>query len=436
MLELTYPFTLALFWILACGVVFLPVRWALFCLILAAHVSVIEPGFWATESVSWSNAVEGLALPTVLLFRITRFRMPGVKWAFSAEVWMALVIYATVSIIWSPYKLSGLKMVAYLLGWFVWFLVMDFAWQRGVLDGYLVIAALWAAVMLACFQTYLLGDPEEAETLQFTSFTAAAPFATFLLSCLAFLLFQRYKSGLRLPSIIACLAGVILTADRTALIGLGFLVIVWFLHWRGAMGKGSGFRLTPIVPVLLVFVVVFLGFRAVMAQAAPDSRLNELLQLGTRQVSSVEEIGTAAGRLELYERTWSELSGRSPRELLFGSGTSSGGDLASQWEKDLETGLDPNRTVHNELLRAVYEWGLIGLTMAMALLGLLIWESWRGAIREGLTPAFAILALIPTILALLLTGNPLAGPGSAAGVGLLLILTYGLSRRTPGVRAA
>jgi hypothetical protein len=436
MLELVYPFTIVLFWALACGVVFLPLRWALLCLLLAAHVSVIEPGFWATESVSWSNAVEALALPTVLLFRMTRFRMPEVRWAFSAKVWMALVIYATVSIIWSPYRLSGLKMVAYLLGWFVWFLVMDFAWRRGVLDGHLITAALWAALILACFQTYLLGDPEEAETLQFTSFTAAAPFATFLLSCLAFLLFQRHKSELRVPSIIACLVGVVLTADRTALISLGFLVIVWFLHLRGVMGKASGFRLTRTIPALLVFALVFLGFRAIMAQAMPDNRLNELLQFGTRQVAAVEEIGTAAGRLELYERTWSELSGRSFRDLLVGSGTSSGGDLASQWEKDLETGLDPNRTVHNELLRALYEWGLIGLAIAVALIGLLIKGAWRDAVRGGLTPAFAILALIPTALALLITGNPLAGPGSAAGVGLLLILTYGLSRRTPGVYAA
>jgi O-antigen ligase/polysaccharide polymerase Wzy-like membrane protein len=436
MLDLVYPFTIALFWILAFGVVFLPVRWAFFCLVLVTHVSVLQPGFWATETVSWSNAVEALALPMILLFRMTRFRIPEVRWAFPAKVWMALTIYAAISITWSPYKLSGLKMIAYLLGWFVWFLVMDFAWRRRVLDGRLVIAALWAALILACFQTYLLGDPEQAETLQFTSFTPAAPFATFLLSCLAFILFQKNQSTLRVPSIIACLVGVILAADRTALIGLSFILIAWFLHRRGVMGKRSGFRLTATVPALLAFAVVFLGLRGLMAEASPDSRLNELLQIGTRQGTSVEEIGTAAGRLELYARTWSEISGRSFQELLVGSGTSSGGDLASQWEKDLETGLDPNRTIHNEILRTIYEWGLIGLGMAVLLIGLLIKGAWRSAVREGSTPAFAILALIPTVLALLITANPLAGPGSAAGVGLLLILTYGLSMTIPRVQVA
>jgi len=116
---------------------------------------------------------------------------------------------------------------------------------------------------------------------------------------------------------------------------------------------------------------------------------------------------------------------------VLGSGTSSGGDLASQWEKDLETGLDPNRTLHNEFLRAVYEWGLIGLALALALILLLIRNAWQMAVRQGFVPGFAALALTPTVLLLLITGNPLAGPGSAAGVGLLLILSSGSSQRPP-----
>jgi hypothetical protein len=434
MLELLYPFTLALFWAVACGVAFLPIRWALLCLLLAANVNVIEPGFWSAESVGWLNGVEALILPTILLLRMTKFRMPKVSWDFSAKVSTALIIYATVSVVWSPYKLSGLKMVAYLLGWFVWFMVMHIAWRRGALDGRLVTAALWVALVLACLQTYLLGDPEEAETLQFTSFTAAAPFATFLVSCLAFLLFQQDNSRLRVPSIAACLVAIILAGDRTMLIGLGFLLITWFLYWRKAMGKEPGVRLARAVPALLACSLLFLGFRSIIAQAMPDNRLNEVLQFGSKQVTGVEDIGTAASRIELYQRTWSELSGRSAPELLVGSGTSSGGDLASQWEKDLETGLDPNRTIHNEFLRALYEWGLIGLALVVTLLVLLIRRAWQLAVQAGFVPAFAILALIPMVLLLLAVGNPLAGPGSAAGVGLLLILTYGLSVTHTAVR--
>jgi O-antigen ligase len=430
MLELLYPFTLALFWALACGVAFLPLRWALLCLVLAAHVSVIQPGFWATETVSWSNAVEALVLPTLLLLRMTGFRFPEIKWGFAPKLWIALVIYATVSVVWSPYRLSGLKMIAYLLGWFVWFLVMEFAWRSRVLDGRLFLAAFWLALLLAVVQTYLLGNPEEGETMQLTSFTAAAPFATFLLSCLAFFLFQKEGSGFRMYSIITCLVAILLAGDRTSLIGLGFLLIVWFLYWQGAMDKAAGIRLARAVPAVLFCAILFLGLRVVMAQTMPDSRLNELLQLGSRQVTSVDDIGTAVSRFELYQRTLSELSGRSFRQLLVGSGTSSGGDLASQWEKDMETGLDPNRTVHNEFLRTLYEWGLIGLALAVTLVVLLIRRAWQLAVQQRLLAGFAVLAIAPTILLFLITGNPLAGPGSAAGVGVLMILTYGLSDRS------
>ena len=56
-----------------------------------------------------------------------------------------------------------------------------------------------------------------------------------------------------------------------------------------------------------------------MDYAMPDSRLNELLQLGSKEFTSAEDIGTAVSRFELYQRTIDELLGRSAKELLVGS---------------------------------------------------------------------------------------------------------------------
>jgi hypothetical protein len=425
MTQILYLTTLVIFAALAFGVAFLPVRWALFCLLLSTNLNVIQPDFWSATSVGWSNGVEALVLPTLLLFRLTGFRMPDLRWGFVARTWLVLTLYAAVSIAWSPFKLPGIKMVGYLIGWALWFILLELAWRRGIADSRLVIAALWGSLALAFVQTYLLGNPEEPETAQFTSFTAAASFATFVLACLAFLLFQPNKTRLRVVSIAACLLALILAGDRTSLIGLAFVLFAWFLHRQRRSGRPIRVRLAPLALALVGCIVLFLGIRALMASVMPESRLNELLQLGSRQFTSVEDIGTAVSRFELYQRTISELAGRSTRELLIGSGTSSGGEVASKWEVELDAGLDANRVIHDEFLRALYEWGLIGIGVALALVGWLIRWAWRAAVSYGSVPAFSVLAVVPMILLLLLTANPLAGPGSAEGVGVLLIMAYG-----------
>lgn len=432
-LNEVYWIEVLLFYVLALGIVFLPLRWSLVCLLLAGSVEVIQSGFVASTSIGWENVGERLVLPTLLLLRMTRFRLPRIKWGAPSKAWAVLVLYAAISILWSPFKLSGLKMVAYLAAWFVLYLVFHLAWYRGLLGQKIVIAALWGSLALACFQTYILGNPLWGTTVvfgpfaspRFAPFVGPQSFGPFLACLLALLLFSKERNALRSLSIGACLLALVLAGSRYALIEAATLVFARCLLWARAVRTSGKLRLRPVLGILLLAVVVFFAFRATMEWAMPGSRVNQLLELESQP--DVAEEGTFGWRLLVYEHALTNLSDRSITELAFGSGTSSGAEVATVALWGSPESFDPNRTIHDEFLRAEYEWGVIGLGLG---LGLLIYAAralWARAFHLRSLAGFAALAIMPGILLALLVENPLAGPGSAEGLGYLLVLTYGFA---------
>lgn len=433
-----------LFWAFALGVLFLPPRWAVLSMLLAGNVDVIRPGFVATAGVGWQNAIETLVLPTVLLLRMTSFRVPKIKWSTPARLWAALIIYASISILWSPFKLSGAKMVAYLCAWFILFLAFYVAWRRGLIDHRVVIGALWGSLAIACFQTYVMGDPFGGRAHRLTSFAGPNSFAPFLTCLLALLLFSRKGSrAVRMLSVWACLIALVYSGSRYALIGAALLLFVRGVVRAGAWRRSGKLRLFPVLAGCVVTVVVLLGFRVVMAQAMPKSRINQLLDLASRP--QMVDKGTFGFRLMMYANVLERLSHRSAFGWIVGTGTSSGGTVvfpASQKTYDnYPTGFDPNRTIHDEILRAAFEWGIIGLGITLMLWVYALRGYWLRAVKEQSLAGFAGLSILPAIFLALLIENALSGPASAEGIGYLLVLTYGLAggrhalARSPGPNA-
>jgi hypothetical protein len=436
-----YWVELLLFYVLALGVLFLPLRWSLLCLLLAGSVEVMRPDFMASASIGWENAVERMLLPILLLLRLTRYRLPRIPWNFASKTWVALILYAAVSVLWSPFKLSGLKMVAYLAAWFVLYMVFDLAWNQGLLNQRTVIEALWGSIGLACLQTYVLGNPlfgiegrlGEFASAQFAPFTGPQSFGPFLACLLSLLLFSKERRDLRVVSIGACLLSLVLVGSRYALIEAAIVALAWCLLRVGAVPGSGSIRVTHAFTVLLVVGVSVAGLGAVMKWIAPDSRVNQLLEL--KSDVDLAEAGTFGWRLVRYTRALTTLSERSLMGLTFGSGTSSGAEvamadpLASLQDDDLEDmdTLDPNRAIHDEFLRAEYEWGFIGLGLGLILLIYSTRELWVRAFRWRSLSGFAGLVMMPGIVLALLVENPLAGPGGAASFGYLLVLTYGFS---------
>lgn len=428
-----YLIELLLFYVLAFGILFLPIRWSLLCLLLAGNVAVNPSSFVSASSVSWQNAVETLVLPAFLLLRLTRFRLPKIAWTFPSKAWAVLVFYAAVSVFWSPFKLSGLKMVAYLAAWFVLYLVFDLCWQSRLLDQKLVVAALWGGLALACLQTYVLGNPlygaqdhpGQFVSAQFAPFRGPQFFGPFLACLLSLLLFSRERHAFRLVSIVACLYAIVLVGSRYALIEAGIVTFVWWLLKAKAVRAKGTVRLGRVLPILLFVVVLFVGFRAAIGWAMPKSRVNQLLELGSNP--QVVEEGDFGWRLLVYGRVMRALTSRSLGQLAIGSGTSSGGEVAiKDLNVPLEEGdMDPNRTIHDEFLRAEYEWGVVGLGIGFGLLIYTLRELRRRAFLLRSLASFAALSILPGIVLALLVENPLAGPSSSEGLGYLLVLTYG-----------
>ncbi len=59
----------ALFWIFAAGVLVLPMRWSLFCFILASHMDITSLTFNSATAVGFENTVRIAGLPMLLLLR-------------------------------------------------------------------------------------------------------------------------------------------------------------------------------------------------------------------------------------------------------------------------------------------------------------------------------------------------------------------------------
>lgn len=419
-----------LFWGFALGVLFLSPRWAVLCMLLAGNVDVIRPGFVATSGVGWQNGIETLALPTILLLRMTNYRLPKIRWSKPVQLWVVLITYACVSILWSPFKLSGVKMVAYLSAWFILFVAFYVAWRRRLLDQKVVICALWGSLALAYFQTHAAGDPFGGLSHRFTSFAGPNSFAPFLTCLLALLLFSREgPRTLRTVSICACLVALIYSGSRYALIGAAFVLFVRGLIRARAWRRSGHIRVAPVVAGLALAAVTFVGFRAVMAKVMPKSRVNQMLDLTSKP--QLADTGTFGFRLMMYADVISRLSHRSALGWVFGTGTSSGGTVVfPTWQKtykDYPTGMDPNRTIHDEILRAAFEWGLIGLGITLMLWVCAVRGYWRRAIIEQSLAGFAGLSILPVIFLALLIENALSGPASAEGIGYLLVLTYGFT---------
>src|SRR6266404_3534896 len=421
-----------LFWVFAAGVIFLPPRWALMSMMLVMQIDVSVPGFLGTSSIGWENAIKALALPILVFWRVAPKGWRNVIWTKSSLLWTAFVCYVALAAMWSPYKLSALKMVGYLLSYFFLFWTFYFAWRR-LIDAKVVLLALWVSVALGCLQSFVMGNPMDPWEGRFSSFCWPQAFGPWLVSALAVLLFHEGELRFRKASIVCCLAALVMTGSRLAFIGFIFVLFAIWLQ-RGAKGT-RGFTVASLVKSVSGVVVTLVIVCACILYAAPTNRLRELLLFGSHDYQSATDVGTVAARFMTYEAVASEVSNGTLSRLAFGAGTATGGSIVVENGLTTTVGfthedyVDPNRSLNSDLFRAIYEWGLVGLLLGLVLVVRLLRWVWHLAIRERSLPGFALLGLLPMILLGLVEDNILAGASSPIGVGLVLVLAWAFSER-------
>jgi hypothetical protein len=130
-------------------------------------------------------------------------------------------------------------------------------------------------------------------------------------------------------------------------------------------------------------------------------------------------------RFIVYNAVADELRTASIYDILFGHGTSSGATVSLRILPSVYNAerLDANRTIHNEWLRALYEWGVVGLVLLVGVfLSLVAGVFLRIPATRWKAPSLALISFLPAFLVALSTENVLAGAGNAVTISLALMI--------------
>jgi hypothetical protein len=419
----TILFVKTVFWILLPLTVFLPIRWSVIAYLLLVQFDVSGIADFSSTALGIENAIKVVAVPTLLLIR-TR----PIDWLDSTSVklrlfWLLFAAYASVASLWSPDPLSALKMVGYLYANTVLFVVFVAGWRRNWFDVKSLALVVWVSLLLAIVQTFVLGNDygNALDEQRFTGFNGAQSFAAFLLAMIVLLMFSDQQSVPKKLTIAGAFVGIILTGSRSIFVGFLWVLMVTLVFRSSRSGRSLPVRLI-LKRTLLAGVSVF-GIAILVFTLLPENRLNELLAAGASDKSSLQDVGSYTWRLAVYGATLEELAGRTPAELVVGSGTSSGGDMVVSHHFFSNQNVDPNRAMHDEFLRCLYEWGAPGLLFFIAFLyyaGRLVLTK----ITElGSREAWAFLAISVPLLISLTVENVFAESAGPSGVGYSLVLT-------------
>lgn len=404
--------------------------------LVLANLDMSGPWFDSTQQVGWANALKAIGLPLWLLLRgwlaVRSSREVSVR-SLGAYIlgsramwlWAGLVTYSILAMAWSPDRLAALKLVAALISHSLVFAAALCFWLAGRLSTQAVLTAVLAMIALGALQSLVLGGSYEAHasfhTRRFTSFSSPQSFAAGLVALSAVLLWHpRWTPVSVLPIGGLVLLALVANGSRIGFLGAVVGLLIWILR------RFDKRRLAVVLGLLLI-----VGFAQTLTGITPmlkESRLAEVVRAADRGLVGLEEVSTLGWRLDMYDCIWQQLEDRSPGRLIVGSGTSSGGELEFTCTDRPYLNLNPNRIIHCEFLRALYEWGLIGLLLMVALaiqLSVTAVRQWWLSTKLGgeQTPPMGPLAsALPMMLLSMALENTIQAAASPATVAFSVVL--------------
>ena len=429
-----------LFWVLLIVAAFplVPFWWSLFACFLTYHLNSTPFDYQSAVSIDFGNMLSRVVLPSILLLR-TRFaglKLLGQNGAF--RLWILFVAYCIAAVYWSPFPLPAIKQVGYLYVHSVTLAVLVYAFQRDKEKTYRTL--LWllcSALVIAFVQTVLAGNPRGFVGNRFTSFTSPQMFGVYLTFNLALILsFSRQNAWCKKR--VAFWVPVLMVAlyfngSRAAVAG-ALVLLAWYgLVWsrRGNSYPRLGLVLACFsIGVLAVWALLaggVLGRSGVYAGSEPN-RMAEAANVVLGR-NAFADVGTFRFRLEMAHVIIDQFQRKPIKELILGSGTSSVGEMVTLkyiWYRGYdEFTVDANRMAHNEFLRVIYEWGLVGgLLFSLFLIYLLV-----GAVRitqkersfEGWMPTASVFVIVFVFFS---TENILSASGTPMGMAITAILGF------------
>jgi hypothetical protein len=414
----------ALFWMFAAGVLLLPVRWSLFCFVLAAHMDITSLTFNSATAVGFENTIRIAGLPMLLLTRTGFAPLREMTWTLPQKLWIVLVAYAAIAGFWTDFPLAAIKMVAYLGAYFMLYAIFCSGWGERWLDIGLVRLAAWSVIALAVLQTFFLGNAWGGLEDRFTSFSTPQYFAAFLVAVLAILMFCGDKGWFHYATCGAVMLTIVFSGSRYVFVSM--VVLVLMACFRLVPGRDESLQWRLNLRKMLVTLAAATAGIVILVSYLPYNRIDELVGVASDEDATGQDVGTFAWRLGIYEDVLEHLEKRTGVELFLGSGTSSGAALMLNHEPDHYDlqGIDANRVLHSEFLRALYEWGIVGLVLLLTFLGATIAGFLKKIAAEDGGVGLAFAGALPSIVMGLAIENILAGAASAGGVGILLAMTF------------
>ncbi len=402
-----------LFSFLFCAALFAPLRWA-----IVAYLVLSAVDFNSGDSgIGILNTMKGIGNPIVMLWRLKIYSGHG-RLVLAPVAWLLLTIYAGLAGFWSLFPLSAAKLTVEMLGSFL----ICLAFMRATKGGYLTPSSILVPTAIGVLATGVLRSvflPEWGDSpYRFTGFTTAQGYASLLAALFALALGARtLKSWVRWVLCVSLFTAVVLDGSRIYVIGLILATIVALLvsysrPWLKILGVGA-------VILLVVGLVAEKGFLLqMMSEFAPRNRVADTINAVYEGNMRSTGVGTLVFRRNLYQRAFRAIAESSLLELTFGHGTSNGRLLRGTLARGVG---DPNRAVHNEWLRILYEWGGVGLGLWFVFIFSVIVYAIQGVRQDRLGHARPLLIFLPAFLCGFSTENILAGAGHAENVGFVLL---------------
>jgi hypothetical protein len=253
---------------------------------------------------------------------------------------------------------------------------------------------------------------------RFTAFTTAQAFAALLTALYAVgISSPTIRLRIRAPLCLGLLIALILNGSRLWLIALLVSSVLALLisgvdTWKKIVGLGA-------VMLALIGMVAASEYIIDALQGEHQYRIAAAITAAYEGNQRDTGLGTIILRRHLDARAWDMIRAGSVVDLCFGHGTSNGRLVRG----DLNKGIgDPNRAVHNEWLRILYEWGIVGTIVWLLFIGSLMAYAWNGLKRDKYGFAKPLFLYVPAFCIGVSGENIIAGAGHAENIGLLMII--------------
>lgn len=392
---------------------------AVFFFIVSSHFDLGAGAAIASAAkLQYLNAAKIILFPLLLGLRLNNWRLTY-KFDYLAAIWSAFFVICMLSIVRTPdpFLESSIKQIGYFAAYVVVFFSLKRAWEQELITENVQKYLIFLCSAIALLQTYVLGNPfgETLHYSRYVSFTSKQQFGEFLFAIGVLVLYEhRFSVWMRWSLYGIVFVQLLMNGSRTGVIAAvtGLMVYVF---------RRSMLWAITTTLVLLSGVLSFVAFNDEILSYIEDvgggARVYELVA-AVKDGGGVEQVGTLNARIQFYRATFDKITDGPVLDLLVGRGLSSSGQLARKVE-----GADPNRTMHNEFLRVLYELGLVGFLIFVLGLTLLFLRGVRYKIFSG----DLVYGFFPGFIMFLLVENIFTGSGAAGGIAFVLVLAKVLS---------